>query len=118
MPFYSAITIGTKKQAWRLIFARNLLVLFYNDKASLETNYIYIFKYVISSKSTGILLVYMEKMREDCWLLLVCNDCSIMLYCIYAVTGIMDNMVQGTENWNIMVHVCVMLRLLLLKVQT
>lgn len=36
-----------------------------NDMMSLETNYIYIFKYFISSKSIGILLLYIENMQED-----------------------------------------------------
>lgn len=57
--------LSEPRNAWRLIFARKLLIWTINDMMSLETNYVYIFKYVISSKSTETLQLYSENMQKD-----------------------------------------------------
>lgn len=85
MPLYSAIIcMWTKEKGLAAHSARRLLIQTHtthkvNDMTSLETNYIHIiFKYFISSKSTGILLLYIEDTQEDIIAVPAEIDCSIL----------------------------------------
>lgn len=96
MPLYSAIICRWKKNknAWRLILQRRQdahtdSTHKVNDMMPLETNYKHIiFKYFISSKSTGILLLYTEDTQEDVIAVLtemIVPFFILQYFCIYVV---------------------------------